>query len=318
MQTRFIFNPRSGRSRRYAGLPAAIRAFIAGHRLDADLVCSDGPGHATELARDALAAGCERVVAVGGDGTMNETAQALVNTPAALALVPCGSGNGLALHLGIPVRPRRALALLADPAAAIAVIDSGTANGYPFFNVMGLGFDAEISRRFNDLPRRGPAAYARAGLGAFRHHRGQRVTVSANGGPATALEAFLVAVANSDQYGNRARLAPRASVTDGRLDLVAVRSTGFWPALPLLARLFLGTFDRSSRVVHLKGARFVVERPAPGLIHTDGETHETGATIEIAVRPRSLRLVVPAGCPAAADPATSLPPWKRNASMSAR
>ena len=320
MKTRFILNPRSGRSRRFAGLPGAIRAFIAERRLDASLVLSERPGHATELARDALADGCERVVAVGGDGTMNEAAQALVDTPAALALVPCGSGNGLALHLGVPIRPRRALALLADPAARVAVIDSGTANGHPFFNVMGLGFDAEISRRFNALPRRGPAAYARAGLAAFRDHRPQQVTVSADGGPAAVLDAFIVAVANSDQYGNRARLAPGASVTDGQLDLVAVHPAGFWAALPLLARLFLGSFDRSPRVVHLRSPRFTIRRRTSGLIHTDGETHETDAAVEVAVRPRSLRLVVPAGCPAASapDPAGPVPPWTRTDSMSVR
>jgi diacylglycerol kinase family enzyme len=242
------------------------------------------------------------VVAVGGDGTMNETAQALVGTPAALALVPCGSGNGLALHLGLPTRPRRALALLTDPAARVAVIDTGTANGHPFFNVMGLGFDAEISRRFNLLARRGPAAYARAGFAAFLGHRAQRITVSAGSGPATTLDAFLVTVANSDQYGNHARLAPGARVNDGLLDLVSVGPLGFFTALPLLARLFLGTFDRSPRVYHLRGARFVVRRSAPGLIHTDGETHETGAAVEIAVRPLSLRLVVPATCPIASLP----------------
>jgi diacylglycerol kinase (ATP) len=98
---------------------------------------------------------------------MNEIAQALVGARAALALVPCGSGNGLALHLGLPLRPRRALALLADPTARVVAIDTGTANGHPFFNAMGLGFDAEISRRFNRLTRRGLPAYARTGLAAF-------------------------------------------------------------------------------------------------------------------------------------------------------
>jgi len=302
MKTRFIFNPRSGRSHRYAALPRAIRTFIAEQRLDAALVCSEHAGHAVELARAALADGCERVVAVGGDGTMNQVAQVLVGSPAALGLVPCGSGNGLALHLGIPTRPRRALALLADPAARVAAIDSGTANGLPFFNVMGLGFDADISRRFNALPRRGPAAYARAGFKAFRERRSQQVTVSADDGPPATLDAFLVSVANSDQYGNRACLAPGAAVVDGRLDLVAVHPVGFWSALPLLARLFLGTFDHSPRVVRLRGTRFVVRRRASGLIHTDGETHETDASVEILVRPRSLRLVVPAGCPAADAP----------------
>jgi YegS/Rv2252/BmrU family lipid kinase len=296
MKTRFIFNPCSGRNRRNPWLVSAIQAFIAGHGMDASIVFTERRDHATELARAALADSCQRVVAIGGDGTMNEVAQALVGAPAALALVPCGSGNGLALHLGLPLRPRHALALLADPTARVVAIDTGTANGQPFFNAMGLGFDAEISRRFNRLTRRGLAAYAHTGLAAFIRHRHERVTVSDGNGTRETLDAFIVAVANSDQFGNNARLAPGARVDDGLLDLVAVSPPGFIGALPLVARLFLGTFDRSPRVRRLRGARFLIERPAAGLIHTDGETHATGATVEISVRPRSLLLLVPAGC----------------------
>jgi YegS/Rv2252/BmrU family lipid kinase len=296
MKTRFIFNPCSGRNRRNPWLVSAIQAFIAGQNMDASIVFTERPSHATELARAALADRCRRIVAVGGDGTMNEVAQALVGAPAALALVPCGSGNGLALHLGLPLRPRRALALLADPTARVVSIDTGTANGQPFFNAMGLGFDAEISRRFNLLTRRGLAAYAHTGLAAFIRHRQERLTVSDGNGTRETLDAFIVAVANSDQYGNNARLAPGARVDDGLLDLVAVSPPGFIGALPLVARLFAGTFDRSPRVRRLQGAHFLVERPAPGLIHTDGETHATGASVVISIRPRSLFMLVPAGC----------------------
>lgn len=303
MNTRFIFNPNSGKNRRNRWLAAEIRDFIATHQLDADLIFTQGPGHATELARAAVDTGCERVVSIGGDGTMNEVAQALSGTPAALALVPRGSGNGLARHLGLPLEPRRALALLNDPTARVVAVDSGVANGYPFFNVMGVGFDAEISQQFNGLVRRGLGAYARTGLSAFRRHRAQRVTITAGGGEQETLDAFIVAVANSDQYGNNARLAPGARVDDGLLDLVVVRPTGFLGGLLLVARLFLGNFDRSPRVRRLQGARFVVQRSAPGLLHTDGESHVTDATVEIVVRPLSLRLLVPARCRLVSAPA---------------
>lgn len=145
MKTRFILNPVSGRNVRRPWLARHVRDFIATRGLTADLVLTECPGHATRLAQAALAAGCDRVIAIGGDGTMNETAQALLHSPAALGLVPCGSGNGLALHLGIPTRLPEALALAADPAARVAAIDTGTANGRPFFNAMGFGFDAEVS-----------------------------------------------------------------------------------------------------------------------------------------------------------------------------
>lgn len=294
MKTRFIFNPHSGRNRRNPWLIPAIRAFIAEHRLDADLASTTAPGHATQLAREGVASGCTRIVAVGGDGTMNEVAQALIGAPAALALVPCGSGNGLALHLGIPTNPRRALALLAAGRRShVAAIDTGTANGHPFCNAMGLGFDAEISRRFNRLTRRGLPAYALTGYATFKAHRPERCVIL-GAGRREELAAFVVAVANSDQYGNHALIAPGARVDDGVLDLVAVRPVDFLGALPLVARLFLGTLDESARILRLRDRRFLITRPAPGFIHTDGETHATSARVEVVVRPRSLRIVVPA------------------------
>lgn len=292
MKTRFIFNPHSGRNARRPWLADHIRAFIVGHRLDAALVTTAGPGHATLLARAALSEGCDRVIAVGGDGTMNEIAQALLHTPAALGLVPCGSGNGLALHLGIPTDLRRALALAADAATRTAAIDTGVVNGHPFFNAMGVGFDADISHRFNRLIHRSLPAYARTGFIAFRARRDLPVTLH-GAGRREKLAVLLVAIANSDQYGNRALIAPGARVDDGQLDLIAVRPVGFPGALPLVARLFLGRIDRSPRVLRLRAAHFVIELPGPGLLHTDGETHAAAPRLEIAVRPRSLRLLVP-------------------------
>src|ERR1051326_8725936 len=112
MKTRFIFNPTSGRNRRRPWLAGSIRDFISSHGLDAELAMTEGPGHATVLAREAVQQGCALVVAVGGDGTMNEVAQALLHSPTALALIPCGSGNGLALHLGLPLSPLGALTLI--------------------------------------------------------------------------------------------------------------------------------------------------------------------------------------------------------------
>jgi YegS/Rv2252/BmrU family lipid kinase len=301
MRLRFIFNPRSGRQRRNAAILPVLRGFVAARGLDADIVCTEGPGHATELARDAVADGCERVIAVGGDGTVNEIAQALVHTPTAMALVPCGSGNGLALHLRIPRRLADALELAVGDGGQVAEIDTGVANAFPFVNAMGMGLDAEVGRRFNRLTRRGLPAYARTALSAFLARRNERCLVT-SGAHREAIDAVLIAVANSDQYGNNARIAPHARVDDGVLDLVAVRPVGILGACALGARLFLGSIDASGRVRRMGGPRFVIERPAPGVIHTDGETHDTGAVVEVDVRPRSLRLAVPAGCPALANP----------------
>ncbi len=306
MKTRFIFNPNSGRNRRRPWLANAIREFIGARSLDADFATTDGPGHATALARDAAFAGCDQVVAVGGDGTMNEVAQALLHTPTSLALVPCGSGNGLALHLGLPIAPLDALNLIAGGCGRVAALDTGTANGHPFFNATGLGLDADVSRRFNTLTRRGLPAYVRTALAAVRALRAERVSVTTRD-HREELDVLLLAVANSDQWGNNARIAPGARVDDGALDLVAVRSVGLLGATALAARLFLGNFDRSPHVRRLRGPRFLIERVAPGLIHTDGETHDTGTSVEVLVHPRSLRVLVPAASRAIAFAPDSAP-----------
>jgi YegS/Rv2252/BmrU family lipid kinase len=287
---RFIFNPCSGR-RRNARLLPVVRSFIAERGLDADLVTTQGPGHATELAREALAWGCRRVIAVGGDGTMNEVAQALVDSPASLALVPCGSGNGLARHLCLPSGPVAALNLAGDAEAIAIPIDTGTVNGRPFFNAMGFGLDAEVGRRFNGLIRRGLPAYLRTAFGAFLRRSHERCVITACG-ESRELEVLLVAVANSDQYGNGAFIAPGARADDGLLDLVAVGPASAPGALLLGLRLFMGSFDKSRHVHRMQGSRFTIERAVRGIVHTDGEIHEAGAILDVVVRPNSLSVIV--------------------------
>jgi diacylglycerol kinase (ATP) len=198
----------------------------------------------------------------------------------------------LALHLGIPTRLDQALRLSAAPSAVIAAIDTGSANGHAFFNAMGSGFDAEISEQFNHLERRGLPAYARTGLAAFRKRRTRRVVIK-SGSRHQELDSLLIAVANSDQYGNHAMVAPGARVDDGELDLIAVAPIGVISAIPLIARLFTGQLLGSSKITRFRGARFMIERSEPGLIHTDGETHRTAANIEVLVHPRSLHVVLP-------------------------
>lgn len=292
MKTLLIYNPISGRTARTSRLLPLLRAFAGGSRGAATVAITEGPGHATALAREAVAKGAEQVVAVGGDGTLNETAQSLVQTSAALGLVPCGSGNGLARHLRLPRSPETCLQLIAQGKTRVATIDTGVADGKPFFNAMGFGLDAEVSRRFNGLRRRGLPAYARTVWEAFRSYRPETCVIS-NGTRKASVDLLLLAVANSDQYGNNAYIAPRASVSDGQLDLVSVPPVPWLQAPFLVSRLFRGNIDRARGVQHWQGAHFRIQRSAPGLIHTDGETHAAGATFEVSVLPASLRVLLP-------------------------
>ncbi|MDF9826811.1 diacylglycerol kinase (ATP) [Ereboglobus sp. PH5-10] len=308
-KARFIFNPRSGYNISNPHVVERVRRFIAEQNaagvLDARLVSTERPHHATELARAAIADGCELVVAVGGDGTINETATALVNAPApvALGLVPCGSGNGLGRHLGIPRPDENALRTLVD--GTPRVIDTAMANEHPFFNMMGLGFDAGISARFRSLKKRGFPRYLKIILSEFFRYKPVSCAITpldenALPAPATAkqrleAEAFILAIGNSDQYGNDGFITPLARIDDGQLDLTLVRGVSLLNALPLAIRLLTRRLYGSKKVAHLRAPGFVIERSEPGLIHTDGEPREATARIEVKILPQSLRVMTPRG-----------------------
>ncbi len=290
VKARFIYNPRSGYNRRNPHLLDYARHFIATHAPDAILAPTERPRHATELALRALDDGCDLIVAIGGDGTMNEVASALVGTPAVFGLVPCGSGNGLGRHLGLAGSAENAFQTLI--AGEPRTIDTGSANGIRFFNTMGIGFDAEISDRFNRLSRRGLPAYIRTALGTIVRFRRQTYVIR-SADLSIATDAFIISVANSDQYGNDCFIAPGASVDDGRLNLTVMKSIHLFNVLPMALRLFTKSIDQSSSVQRMVGTHFTIDRPAPGLIHTDGETHLTDARVEVTIHPRSLRIMAP-------------------------
>lgn len=292
MKARFIFNPHSGSNRRNPHLRDRAAEFIRQHGWDATVVATERPRHATELAAQAVAEGCTLVVAIGGDGTMNEVASALVDTPACFGLIPCGSGNGLGRHLGIRDPQRDAFQILLE--GRPLAIDTGMVNADPFFCVAGTGFEAQIASRFASLTSRGFSGYLRTGVQTWRSYRPERYTIHHSRGRDT-IEAFTLAISNSSQYGNNAYIAPGASMSDGLLDLTAVPGIGLLNAVPLLWRLFNGSLDRVATVRTWQEDHFVVEREKPGWIHTDGEPRAEVSRLEITVRPRSLRIMVPPG-----------------------
>jgi len=290
LKARFIFNPHSGSNRRNPYLRDRAAEFIRQHDWDARVVATERPRHATDLARQAVDEGCTLVVAIGGDGTMNEVASALVDTPAHFGLIPCGSGNGLGRHLGIRKPGHGAFRTLLG--TNFLAIDTGVVNGSPFINAMGFGFEADIAVRFSKLTRRGLTGYFRVGLPSFLSHQPETVTVR-QGEKAVQLQAFTLAVMNSDQYGNDARIAPGAKMDDGRFELVSVPRVGFFGACGMLYRLGTDSFDQVKAVTRISGNQFTIERAKPGWIHTDGEPRAVGSRLEISLKPKSLRIMVP-------------------------
>jgi YegS/Rv2252/BmrU family lipid kinase len=247
--------------------------------------------HAAELAARAVASGQELVVAVGGDGTMNEVAGALVGQATVLGLVPCGSGDGLGRHLGIHGSLDHVFNVLRQ--GRPRTIDSGVADGHPFFSVAGLGLEAEIARDFNQRTNRGLLGYVATVPVSFLRSRTQDLMLTYDG-RTEKLRVTSVAVANTRQWGNNAFIAPSARVDDGALDLVALAPATFLNAPATVLRLFNGTLEKSSRAAFRRAARFVIERAEPGPLQTDGEVHGAGTRVEFEVRPASLRVMCPA------------------------
>lgn len=292
MKVRAILNPRAG---------------VAAHRTreaveqgrpswkDYAVYLTREPGHATSLAREAVSAGAGLVLAVGGDGTVNEVARGLVGSPAALGIVPVGSGNGLARALRIPLQPAAALAALES--GARRRMDVGTLNGRIFLNVAGVGFDAAVGHAFHERGkkggRRGLLGYLRLSLRELRAYRPKSLTLEVAASRLD-LAAFVLTFANGPQYGSGAVINPGAKLDDGRLEVVVFEGGPLWRTLAAAPRLFLGGLERSAGYRRLAGASATVTAVEPVELHCDGDPGPAVSRIEVGLVPRALEIVVPA------------------------
>jgi diacylglycerol kinase (ATP) len=290
-----IINPISGTggrpevARRRAELAAALmsRSGVAG-----DIFVTERPGHARDLAQAVLAQGVSLVVAWGGDGTVNEVASALAFRDAALAIVPSGSGNGLARELAIPFDPPAAFAVALG--GADRVIDAGELDGRLFFNIAGLGLDARVAHQFaaHGLVRRGFVRYLEIAAREIFTFEPCEYTIVADTVRVHS-RAMIVAIANGRQYGNGALIAPAARLDDGRLDVVVVDHRSLFAILRQVPKLFRGTLGQVDGVRMLTASTVEVTSADQVLYHVDGEPFVGGATIHAQIRPSALRVRVP-------------------------
>jgi YegS/Rv2252/BmrU family lipid kinase len=292
VRVRAILNPRAG-----VAPDAAHRALEGGRPSweDYAVETTRAPGHATELAREAVAAGARLVIAVGGDGTVNEVARGLLGSQAALGVVPVGSGNGLARALRMPLRPAAALAAL--EAGVRRAMDVGRLNQGLFLNVAGTGFDAAVGAAFHrageDGSRRGFLGYLRLSLAEIRRYRPTPIVLEAHG-EGRELRPFMVTFANGPQYGSGAVINPGGKLDDGRLEAISFEYTGsILRVLAAAPRLFLGGLERTAEYGRVEGTRMTVTAGAPLAIHRDGDPAEVATRIEVEVVPRALEVVVP-------------------------
>ena len=275
----FIINPISGHGRKQRIIS---RLEKAGYKV----VCTEYAGHAEKLAREAAE---QVVVAVGGDGTVNEVARGLVGTGKTLGIIPCGSGDGLARHLGISHNFSKALKTVTS--GRTTPLDAGRINGRLFFSVCGVGFDAVVSERFAKCGKRGLSTYIREGLKTWRIYAPERYSIEMNG-QTLEHDAMFITVGNSNQWGNGAKITPLADSSDGILDITVV--DGFKAIeLPWLAgRLMTGSAHKSMRVHTYRSQHLVITRQNEGPAHADGDWFEAGKTLDIEVIPHALNVLV--------------------------
>jgi YegS/Rv2252/BmrU family lipid kinase len=284
----FIINPISG-TRNKKSIPEMIHLGLEKDLYDAEIVFTEYRGHGTKLSREYIERGVKKIVAVGGDGTVNEVATALINTGASLGIVPIGSGNGLARHLEIPMTIKKAVRQL-NVSDSIQ-IDYGMVNQQPFFCTCGTGFDAYVSMEFAKGNKRGIVSYLEKIVKGYfsykpQHYRIKGANIDIN------TDAFLLTFANASQWGNNAYIAPKASLQDGKLD-ISILSKLPITAIPTLAfELFTKMIDKDFNVSSLQTEEITLYRDASGPFHYDGEPYEEGREITIKMIPKGLNVLV--------------------------
>ena len=253
---------------------------------------SERVGHARDLAHAAIARGVSTIVAWGGDGTMNEVGSAAAFTNTSIALIPSGSGNGLARELGIPFDPPAALDIAVN--GRDCVIDAGEIGGRLFFNVAGIGLDARVAHQFaaNGLAQRGFSRYVKITLRELFRYVPDELTIT-TARASTTTSALLVAIANGRQYGNGAVVAPHARLDDGLLDIVIIEQRPTLMACLQLPLVFAGQIEQLSGVTAEPAAEVTISSPHPVVYHLDGEPIAGTLSIQARARSGALTIKVP-------------------------
>ena len=283
----FIVNPISG-GKKKDGVPELIEKHLDAAVFKPVIVFSDGVSHARQIAKEAVNK-FDLIVAVGGDGTVNEVASAIVGTDTPLGIIPFGSGNGLSRFLQIPMDAEKAIKTLST--GHIESIDSAKLNNRPFFNMAGMGFDAHISEVFSHTKKRGLLTYIKSSFEEVYKYKPQMYHLEIDG-KVYEREAFMLSFANSSQYGNNAHISPNASVQDGLLDICVIKKFPLWRFVEMGIRMITKTADSTKYVEIIRGKHINVKRNGPGPVHLDGEPQIAGADIIIEVVPASLKVIV--------------------------
>lgn len=284
----FIINLISGTTDK-SGIPDLIAEHIDHEKFDYEIAITQYAGHASEIATRAKNEGVDVVVAVGGDGTVNEVARAIVHSDTALGIIPCGSGNGLARHLLLPINVKKSIDII--NACEIHELDYGIINGYPFFCTCGMGFDAFVSMKFAESGKRGPITYIENVLREGLKYKPETYTLEDESG-VYQYKAFLISCANASQYGNNAYIAPQASMSDGLMDIIVMEPFDVFEAPQISIDMFNKTLDKNSKIKTFRCKKLHIHRDAPGVIHYDGDPIMSGEDIDVELKPRGIKIIV--------------------------
>ena len=297
----FIINPISGSKETQNAkrkLPKLIMQTLDMEQWLPNITFTEYAGHAVELARQYARMGFDAVVAVGGDGTLNEVARGLVEgeksklkgeRPTAMGIIPMGSGNGFARHLNIPIKPQKAIELLnrCEPIR----VDYGLANGRLFISTCGTGFDAVIADHFAGSNKRGFATYFQNIVHDVFAYTPQTYHLVGDGLDVTH-KAFLITFANANQWGYEALIAPKASVQDGKMDIMLMSSHAILGSASLALRLFAGSIDDSHFMNTIRAKEVTLEREEAAPFHIDGDPVEMEKDIHLKIVADGLSVLV--------------------------
>ena len=283
----FILNPISGTHSKEE-IPNMIEQTLDYDLFEPTIRFTEYAGHAAEIAKECAEHQEDVVVAVGGDGTVNEVARSLVHTQTALAIIPCGSGNGLARHLCLPLDVKKAIGIINS--YNVETFDYGVINDLPFFCTCGMGFDAFISLKFAEAGKRGPITYAENVLKEGLKYQPETYEVEDETG-AKRYKAFLIACANASQYGNNAYIAPGATMKDGEMDVIIMEPFTALDAPQIAADLFMKTLGNNSKIKTFRTKRLHIHRKQEGAIHFDGDPVMTDADIDVHMEPGGIRIL---------------------------
>lgn len=283
----FILNPISGTHNKVV-IPQMIASRLDKDKFDYQVKLTEYAGHAADIAKQCAKDNIDIVVAVGGDGTVNEVARSLTHTNTALAIIPCGSGNGLARHLCIPIDIKKSIDIINQ--CNIEELDYGIINDLPFFCTCGMGFDAFISLKFAESGKRGPITYVENVLKEGLKYKPETYEVIDETG-AKKYNAFLIACANASQYGNNAYIAPHASMSDGLLDVIIMEPFTAFDAPQISFDMFNKTLDKNSKIKTFKTKSIRIHRNGPGAIHFDGDPIMTSEDIDVRIENRGIKIV---------------------------